>query len=359
MSRKMTPAQRTRAAYKKELPDQVPFTIYESKVAGQPYAEMVRSRGICLIRRVVSWQIITPNVKRRLETSQLPDGSTQHKLVLSTPLGDLTSIRQEARGIDIQTSWKKERLFKSADDYKKLRFYYQDMQIVENYASLAQDVHCDQAEEQVLVRDAIDLEPMQELISEVMGMESFSYEWMDNRDEVLALLAIMAENSLAKARIVAASPLSQANYGGNVVPELIGREAYTDHYMARYAEAYELLHKAGKLMGVHLDGQNGPIMDLIAQSKMDYVEAYDPSMSPSVAQAMQAFPDKVLSINWPSARQLGSPAQIRQDTLDILGQVSDFSRFIIGITEDIPAWKFAENVSAIADALDLWGPVGR
>ncbi len=129
--------------------------------------------------------------------------------------------------------------------------------------------------------------------------------------------------------------------------------------MARYAEAYELLHKAGKLMGVHLDGQNGPIMDLIAQSKMDYVEAYDPSMSPSVAQAMQAFPDKVLSINWPSARQLGSPAQIRQDTLDILGQVSDFSRFIIGITEDIPAWKFAENVSAIADALDLWGPVGR
>jgi hypothetical protein len=45
--------------------------------------------------------------------------------------------------------------------------------------------------------------------------------------------------------------------------------------------------------------------------------------------------------------------------LDILGQVSDFSRFIIGITEDIPAWKFAENVSAIADALDLWGPVGR
>ncbi len=357
MPKKMTPAQRTRAVYQKERPDQVPFSIYESKVAGQPYADLVRSRGICLIRRVVSWKIITPNVRRQLDTVRLADGKKEHRLVLSTPVGDLTSSWAEATGLDIKTSWKKERLFKSADDYKKLRFYYQDMQLVENYASLLDDVRVDQAQEQILVRETIGLEPMQELISEVMGMTAFSFEWMDNRDEVASLLAIMSEKALAKTRIVAGSPLGLANYGGNVVPQLVGRQGFTDHYMARYAESYQLLSQAGKLMGVHLDGHNGPIMDLISQSKLDYIEAYDPSMSPPVDQAMQCFPDQVLSINWPSARQLGDQAQIKQDTLEILGQVSDFSRFILGITEDIPAWKFAENVSAIADALDLWGPL--
>jgi hypothetical protein len=355
MNRDMTPAQRAKAVYRSERPDRVPFTVYESKVVGKPFEDQVRSSNICLLRRVVSWRTVTPNVKARQETDRLPNGHVYQRTILETPLGCLSCAVEKAEGIDIDTTWKKERLFKDADDYSKLRFLYQDMVVQENDQSIADSVRLDQENRDVIVRDTIGSEPMQELISDIMGVETFSYEWMDNRDEIEALLAIMSERSLEKARIVAASPLGMANYGGNVTPQIIGRDAYIQHYMARYAEAYDLLHRSGKLMGVHLDGANAPIMDLIAQSKMDYVEAYDPSMSPSVRQAMQTFPDKVLSINWPSALQLGTRDEIKQATTDILVQVTDFSRFIMGVTEDIPAWKFAENILAIADALACWG----
>lgn len=288
----------------------------------------------------------------------MPDGHRHQRTILETPMGNLSTAYETAEGIDIETTWKKERLFKTPDDYKKLRFLYQDMRVVDNIAAIADLVKADQQRSDIIVRDTNGSEPMQELISDIMGIEMFCLEWMDNRDEIEKLLAIMAERALEKARIVAATPLDMANYGGNVTPQIIGREAYIDHYMARYAEAWEILHQAGKLMGVHLDGANEPIMDLIEQSKMDYVEAYDPSMSPPVKVAMRAFPDKILSINWPSAWQLEDQKRIIQITTDILDQVADFSRFIMGITEDIPAWKFAENANAIADALEQFGPIG-
>ena len=355
MPNRMTPAQRAKTVYRGEKPDRIPFTVYESKVVGKPYEQEVRANDVCLLRRIVSGQIMTPHVKKKQQTSLTPEGHRRSQTFLETPYGTLRSATEVADKLDIDTSWNKERLFKSAEDYRKLMFYFQDMTIVKNDTAIADAARLDQENGDVLVRDTIGLEPMQELISSIMGVETFCYEWMDNRDEMEKLLAVMSERALEKAAIVAATPLSMANYGGNVTPQIIGREAFMEHYMARYADAYPFFQQAGKLMGVHLDGSNAPIMDLIAQSKMDYVEAYDPSMSPPVHEAMRMFPDKILSINWPSARQLGTRGQIMQATTDILAEVTDFNRFIMGITEDIPSWKFAENIKAIADALAQWG----
>ena len=93
-------------------------------------------------------------------------------------------------------------------------------------------------------------------------------------------------------------------------------------------------------------------MDLVAQTSLDYIEAYDPGMGPSVAEAREAWPDKVLWINWPSAWHLRSPEEIRTDTIQLLRQASPGDRFIIGITEDVPAERWRGNFAAIMDAID-------
>ena len=352
---RMTPAKRVKSVHRGEKPDCIPFTVYESKIIGKPYEDDLRKRDICFLRRVVSWQVETPNVNHFTQTEKMPNGQLRHRSILETPYGNLSTAYEAAGQIGIDTTWKVERLFKNPDDYKRLKFYFNDMVIREHYAAISADARVDSENGQVIVRDTIGLEPMQELIADIMGTEAFCFEWMDNRDEMEQLLEIMAEKALARAKIVAGSPLWMANYGGNVMPQIIGRDSFINHYMARYADAYEILHHNGKLMGVHFDGVNTPIMDLIANCQIDYVEAYDPSMSPSVAIAMQTFGDKVLSINWPSADQLNARERIVAITRAIISQVTDPRRFIIGITEDIPVWKFAENVNAIADAIETYG----
>lgn len=351
----MTPAERVKSVHRGEKPDCIPFTVYESKIIGKPYEDDLRKRDICYLRRVVSWQIATPNVKYGTQDEKMPNGHLRHRSIFETPYGNLSTAYEAAAQIGIDTTWKVERLFKSPDDYKRLKFYFNDMVIRENYAAIIDDARIDSENGNVIVRDTIGSEPMQELISDIMGDETFCYEWMDNRDEVEKLLEIMADTALAKAKIVAGSPLWMANYGGNVIPQIIGRDNFVKHYMARYADAYEVLHHKGKMMGVHFDGVNTPIMDLIANCQIDYIEAYDPSMSPSVDIAMRTFGDKVLSINWPSAYQLNSCEQIVEISRVMISQVTDPRRFIMGITEDIPSWKFAENVHAIADAIETYG----
>ena len=206
--------------------------------------------------------------------------------------------------------------------------------------------------EDFAVRDQICLEPMQALISDYMGTETFCYEWMDNRDEVLKLYDALTELARKIYPVVADGPLEFANYGGNVVPGIVGRENFKNYYMPHYAEAAEVMHKKHKLIGCHLDADNSIIMDLIRQTPLDYVEAFDAGFGPSVADARKAWPDKVLWINWPSAWQLSSEKEVYDRTIEMLRHASPGNNFIIGITEDIPEGLWQRNCLKIMDAID-------
>ena len=55
---------------------------------------------------------------------------------------------------------------------------------------------------------------------------------------------------------------------------MIGPEAFRDYYLPHYNEAAEALHKTGTLIGTHLDADNTLIMELVARTSLDYIEAY-------------------------------------------------------------------------------------
>ena len=327
----MTPAQRVYAVLRGEIPDQVPFTVYEYMMNGFSFAPSLREQGVCVVQRLSSAKVVYPNVQERSETVYV-DGRKHVRTIFRTPCGDLTTLTEPA-GL---TSWTREHMFKSPEDYKKMAFLFSDMQVTPRYGELAEEAALDRAERDVIFRDDIGLEPLQKIIN-CMGTLEFCYEWMDNRDEILKLYAILREKARLVYPIIAASPFRFSNYGGNVTPEIIGRETFEEYYMPVYEEAAEVFRRHGKKLGVHFDADNTTIMDLIGRTPLDYVEAYDISMSPDVATAMGLWPDKILWLNWPSGWQCHSGDEIVQDTRKILEQAKDRSRFIIGITEDIPA----------------------
>ena len=155
--------------------------------------------------------------------------------------------------------------------------------------------------------------------------------------------------------ITAGDPFEIVNQGGNPTPEIIGREGYRDFYLREYADAYEVVHPAGKLLGTHLDACNAPIMDLIAEAKLDYIEAYDPVMSPGVAEATRVFGDKLLSLHFPSAWQMHDEKQIIKDTLSLIEAAKDPRRLIIGITEDAPMDRYVPIVRGIMAGIREYG----
>jgi len=273
-------------------------------------------------------------------------GRKLNRTFFNSSAGELSTLTENG----INTIWTYEHMFKSSDDYKALEFYIRDSVIIPDYGRVSKAAQM--LGDDFVVRDQIPLEPLQALISEYMGTESYGYEWMDNRDEIFRLYNALVELNRKAYQVVSESPLEFANYGGNVVPQIIGKENFRKYFLPNYEEAAEMLHKNGKLIGCHFDADNTLIMDDIADTTLDYIEAYDPGISPPVDQALNLWHDKVLWINWPSSWHLHSVKEVYEDTVRLIQKAGDKGRFIIGITEDVPEELWQRNYSAIMDAVE-------
>lgn len=334
-------------ALRGEAPDKTPFTIYSGHLPRCTAERELRDRGLCLVERVSSYRASHPNVGYKSGHYTDQRGRRMVRETCSTPHGELSRVWEPAGFTD----WRHEWLFKSPDDYKALLFLIEDTVVEPDYdpvARLADDLGDD-----FVVRDQLPLEPLQNLISShYMSTETFGIEWMDNRDEVLKLCAAFAEVARRIYPIVANGPLEFCNYGGNVVPRVIGPEVFREHYLPHYNEAADVLHGKGKLIGSHLDADNTIIMELVAQTRLDYIEAYDPGMGPSVREALAAWPGKALWINYPASWHLRSERGVYEGTVQMIREARSDNRFIIGITEDVPEDRWRGNYRAIMDAID-------
>ena len=191
-----------------------------------------------------------------------------------------------------------------------------------------------------------------------MGVETFAVEWAERRDEVLELCELMTARQREVYRLVARSPASHANYGGNEVPEVMGVERFARYCVPLYDAAAAELHQHGVLLGSHLDGNNRAWAHLVSASSLDYVEAFTPppDCDLSVREALAQWPRQFLWINFPSSVHLRSVPEIEAVTEQLIAEAAPGNRFIIGITEDMPPERWQQNMLAISRTI---GRVGR
>jgi hypothetical protein len=323
--------------------------MYESKIPQCTTERDMRNRGLCIVKRdVPTYRTHLPNVK----ITQHVYWEQDRKMIrtyFETPVGKLSTLSEDV-GF---THWQHEKMFKSPDDYRPLLFLIQDEVYEPCYDTFARVQ--DDFGEDAIFRAGFGLEPLQELISgTVMDMEVFCIEWMDRRDEILKLYNAVVDNRRKVYSIVANSPALHANYGGNVVVDVIGPKNFERYYLPHYHEAAEVMHKHGKLIGSHFDANCRALASLIADTDLDYIEAFTPAPDTDMTleEARVAWPDKVLWLNFPSSVHLKPDATVEQATVDLLNEVDSVDGIIMGITEDIPPERWQNSCRSIMDGLD-------
>lgn len=345
----MTPRKHVEKVLRWENTGKVPFTIYEQKIPQCVAEREMRNRGLCIVKRDVPvYSMKRPNVKVWQEVT-FEDGKQLTRTYYKTPVGTLSTLR-EAAGF---TSWAHEKLFKTPDDYKAMLFLVRDEIYEPCYENF---IHAEESfGEDAIFRVSFGLEPLQSLVSgELMAMQDFCMEWMENRDEILKIYEAVVENRRKVYPLVAKSPASHANYGGNVTPEIIGLEAFEKYYVQHYNEAAEIMHKHNKLIGCHFDANCKLLSKAIASTALDYIEAFTPAPDTdmTLGEARAAWPDKVLWLNFPSSVHLKTDEEVEEATLELLGQVDNTDGIIMGITEDIPENRWRDSCRAIMNGLD-------
>jgi len=349
----MTPRERVLATLRGEKTDKIPFTIYESMIPQCAVEKRLRNDGLCIVNRhVPAVKIERPNCTEKVV--RYPDPETGEQLTrveITTPAGKLTQLSVPA---DF-TSWTREHIFKGPEDYTALKALAADEVASPNYDEFAK------AEawmgDDVILRAGAGGNPLHHIMIPWMGVETFAIEWSERRDEVLELEKIMAERARARFPLIADSPATHANFGGNEVPEVMGPERYEEFCLPLVTECAEVLGAKGKFVGSHMDGNNRPWAGLVAKSGLDYVEAFTPTPDTdmSVADALEAWPDKVLWTNFPSSVHLASAEEIKRIAREEIEQARSFdgpNRLIIGITENIPENRWQESLQAISEVIN-------
>jgi hypothetical protein len=346
----ISPRQRVELVLAGGKPDHVPFTVYEYKLPQCAVERQLRNDGLCIMnRRYVGYRTLAPHCKT--ETHSYTDektGKGMVRTVTRTPKGEFSTLSEPA---DF-TSWRHELPFKGPEDYAALIFQAQDTQFEADYDSVLKA----QAwlGEDVYLRGGMPgYSPLQGLIYTYMGVETFVTEWMERRDELMKLYDALHEKNRRCYRILAESPHQVIQYGGNVSPEIVGKERFQQYILPHYQELAEELHGHSKQLLVHLDANCGILAQDIADSGIDIVEAFTPAPDTdmTLAEARAAWPDKVLWINFPSSVHLSSAEVIRETTLDLIAQNGEADRFLIGITEDVPEDRWQESFLTISEAV--------
>ena len=345
----MTPRARVERALTGGHSDKVPFTIYESKIPQCSAEREMRNQGLCIVKRDVPiFKTHRPHVKVTAVTHWEGE-RPMTRTIYETPVGTVETLSEDV-GF---TTWQHEKMFKSVDDYKVLLFLIQDEVYEPTYATFAQ-AEKDFGEDAIF-RANFGLEPLQCLISgTLMGMQTFCYEWMDHRDEILQLYEALVANRRKIYPIVAASPVSHVNYGGNVTPEIIGLKTFEHYYVPHYNEAAAVMHAAGKRIGCHFDANCKLLAHAIGQTDLDYIEAFTPAPDTdmTLGEARQAWPNKVIWLNFPSSMHLQPDDVVEHKTVALLNELSSIDGVLMGITEDMPPERWQDSCRAIMRGLD-------
>ena len=344
----MTPRQRVLAVLHGERPDKVPFTVYECMIPQCAVERRLRSEGLCIVnRRQRVYVEETPHCTQ--QTIRYAEGGRDLvRTVIRTPAGEVSSVAQPA---DF-TSWTIERFFKGPEDYEVLLSLIEDRVYRPDHAPYLDAERW--MGEDVILRCGVGSNPLHHIMLHWMGLETFAVEWAERRDEVLMLEAAWRHKQEQVYAILADSPITHANYGGNEVPEVMGKERYRDFVLPLLQQCADALHAKGKLLGSHLDGNNRHWADLVARSGLDYVEAFTPSPDTdmTLADALDAWPDKVLWINFPSSLHLASIERIKRAAREFVELGRQTGRVIIGITEDMPPDRWQQNLLAISEVIN-------
>lgn len=195
--------------------------------------------------------------------------------------------------------------------------------------------------------------PMHMIMQIYLGVERFALELQDHPDEIMSLYEAIVEQHRRAYPLIAECPADVVLYGGNVSGEVVGKERFEKYYVPHYNKFADYLHEKGKLAGSHMDAMLKPILKSLGDCKLDLIEAFTPTpdCDTSTREAREAWPGKVIWMNFPSSVHLARPEVIREETLKILREAAPGDRFIVGVTENVPEHAWRTSMSTISQVL--------
>lgn len=119
--------------------------------------------------------------------------------------------------------------------------------------------------------------PFGKLIHEYLGFEAVAYALYDHEPQVLDFLAFQEHYDLKLTELAASGPGSIAILSDHADENLISPPWYRRFCIPHYRKACDLLHRAGKRVSTHLDGNFKGFLPFIKETGFDLLDGCTPA----------------------------------------------------------------------------------
>jgi hypothetical protein len=340
----MTRRDRILASARKQRADRLPFFHWWRHMQIGWAERECRNRGMGL-----AW-LRPPHVERLhgvevTEQRAVVDGQPVVRRTFTTPVGSVYEDERRGPGTGQframrswkgEQAWTTERLIKTPDDYKVVKFIVEHTEYAADYFPVEQAA--DWLGDEGVVVDMLPHSPMQMLMIHWVGSEGgrIFYHLADCPELVDDLCRAVSKSREPLYEIAAKSPAPVAFCGDNVDGVLANPKLFEKYFMPEYEKQARVLHAHGKLMSVHMDGRLDVLKHLIARTPIDIIEALHPPPMGDLplAEALRLWPDKAIWVGFPGSIYTLGPAATREFALQMLREVAPGDRLAVAMSTE-------------------------
>ncbi len=372
----MNKKERIENAVKGKSVDRIPWTMYQSFPPWGETELSFRNEGLSMIyQHFPACSTNMENVKVEGEVNYIPSKNGARNTILRkfiTPLGEV-SVQHEFMNAGIPTpgdliqkfgsnidqeelSWITKFPLKDESHYDILKYIYENTTFSPNYDQFLETEKLIGSEG--IVMASTGKSPFQMLLYELMGPERCYFEYQSNPGKFRDLYDLLYQKQIKKYEIAANSPATVVWSPENTTSSLTPPNFFKEFCLPFYNEVADILHEKGKVFAIHMDGLLNPLLDLIAESKIDVIEAFTPPPMGDlpISKARKKWKNKAIWMNFPgSILANGKPEQVKDFTVDLLRTIAPGDRFLLGCTENYPVDTWEVSFGAISKVLKEYG----
>ena len=337
----MTAKERILAALRKKQVDRIPFMHWDRHFPRGKIERELRNRGMGLCSRRPCYVESHPHVEMTQQTTEpsilvrtyhTPVGTITEKLRVGVGYGQARYGR-DWKGI---TPKKVEYPIKRAEDYNVMKFMVEDTHYKAYYDAI-QDAQQHLGDDGIVVT-TIGYSPFQKMLIEWVGAQRLYIDFFRNREKIDDLYSALTKKQEEIFRIAADSPSEYVGYGDNIDSVIVGKPFFERYHIPMYNKCASIVHRRGKVLGVHMDGRLKDLSEIIARSEVDIVEAFTPPPMGdlSLKEALTVWKRKVIWMNFPSSVYILGADDARMHLLQLLREAVPGDRLILAAsTENI------------------------
>lgn len=285
------------------------------------------------------------------------EGDTK-RVEYHTPIGMVSVmevITEEMKSAGASITWLEERAIKSVDDYRILKYIFENIEIKPDYGRYSKWQN-DVGDDGVAIQmGAFAPSPIQHIQRDLLEATEFFYHYNDYQKEMQDLAEGVEHVYEQLIQTVAKSSAEIVLWGANY-DDMITYPTYFEKEITPWLQkASRTLAENGKLMLSHTDGENRGLMDLIRDSGIHIAEAVCPypMMRIKIEDYYRQWGDKITIFGGIPQSLLSEETASEEDFQSYLDHffkaVAPGRRIIVGVADTTPPNAVFDRLRRLGD----------